>query len=283
MSKGKRESIFNPSVSNINVGHMQNGKNPDSVPARERIRATNELPLKFRGTLITEYTDTQSIGSMVNDAFKDIFEDYYGCIISADPNSGIGRNVKVDLYFTPMNTSIGDDDTRAFVSVDAPTNNTTDRLMALVNKNIYTERKDHVFDLTSYASEILFDFLPDTLTRGGMFGKQKVDWARPETYRPLITETTDPTETGARAMCCIDSIDIVKVLGFIYGTKDPEDESSAWYNVALDRPASNNPNVLGANWIVTVTRMTKDQYLKAMPKLGQNPMMGRLPINTIGR
>lgn len=281
MSKNKkRESFFAPSHQAVNYGNT--AKKESVQDDAERIKITNDAPDTFTGAYVTDFMETKEIGAKINKIFNDVFEDYHGCIVTADPNNA-SRHLKIDMFFIPQRESHSKQDSRAFVPVGSTIDTTGDnRIMSMVKKNMMSSNKrNDAFELTSYASEVLFDFVPDNLTRHNIGGK-KIDWKNPDTYRNYITETPEIVNGQNVIFCSIDCIDIVKVLAFIYGEKDPENKSDVYYNVVLDRPATQMGfnGVLGANWIVTVTKMTKKQFESTMPKLGQNAVMGRLPINT---
>lgn len=250
---------------------------------KNKYRAKNDEPEKFIGSFMTSYMTTKELETKVNSVMSAIFEDYYGCIISANTHNA-GRAVNVDLFFKPKRESTLDTDSRAFIDVKSKnTDPNESRMLNLVRQNTVSARRATSFELTDYAAQILWDFLPDNITKGNcIVNGKKIDWRDPSSFTraEIITETTDHNNYGTPLIYYgVNSIDIIKLLGFIYGTRSKEDNTRIMYDVNVARPASNVPNVLGANWVVTITQMTDVQYTTTMQKLGENPNMGRLPIN----
>lgn len=277
MSKNKKRQSY------FDGGQMYNNirtNTQSDTDSKDRARAVSENPLEFAGTFLTAYMTTRELEQKINVVLSDVFEDYYGCIISVNPNNAKGA-VNVDLFFSPKSESTWEYDSRAFLSVkDKNTVPGENGIASLIRQNTLSAKRASSFELTDYGAQILWDFLPNYLTRGS-FGK-KIDWRYPATYAKadLVSEVVDQSPIGTPLIYYgVNSIDIIKLLGFIYGVKDTKDDSAVMYDVNIGRPISNVPNAVGANWLLIITRMTRKQYNATMPKLGQNPNIGRLPIN----
>ena len=283
MKSNKRRSIFDSTERfTSNVDKTVNGKEQG-----DRIFAKNDNPEDFDGTFSTAYMQTTELERKINSVMSTLFEDYHGCIISVvSQNAYVNKSLKVDLFFRPRRATAEDEDTRAFISVEDKITNPNDGdILNAVRRNTAMAKNAASFELTEYAANILWDFMPDALTKGGGYlTSKRIDWRDPSSYAraDLISEVVDGGSMGSQLIySCITGIDIIKILGFIYGVKDPSSKSGILYNVTVDRPATNLPTALGASWIITVTKMTWDAYNKIMPKLGINPTRGTLPINTM--
>lgn len=281
MSK-KRESFFNASE-RVNTTPWPRD-NDNSKKEEDREFARNEHPEDFDGTFSTAYMQTVELERKVNAVMSGLFEDYHGCILSVIPGAYGTNSIKVDLFFVPKRESVNEnDDRRAFVTTEEKFNNPSNsNIINAIARNTMAAKKASAFELTNYAAEILWDFLPDDLTRKNGPGR-KVDWRNPSSYRraDLISETVDNAGMGTQVIySTVTGLDIIKLLAFIYGVKDPTSKSGILYNVTVDRPLSNIPTALGSNWLVTVTKMTWNDFHKAMNKLGINASRGSLPINT---
>lgn len=275
--KGKRQSVFNQTnrFSSITTDRDDNTKKDD---AREY--ATNDNPESFDGSFLTAYMQTSELERKINSVMGTLFEDYHGCIISVVQNNY--NDIRVDLFFRPRrNSNDVDNDTRAFVSVDEVHINPNDSaILNAVRKNTAAVKRSSNFSLTDYASQILYDFLPNSLTEKSRIGGRTVDWKNPNSYQKanIVSELVDGSSQMIYA--CVTGLDIVKLVAFIYGEKDQASKSGNIYNVTPSRPASDLPSVLGSNWIISITKMTWADYGKIMKKLGVNPTRGTLPINT---
>ena len=281
MSK-KRESFFNASE-RVNTTPWPRD-NDNSKKEEDREFARNEHPEDFDGTFSTAYMQTVELERKVNAVMSGLFEDYHGCILSVIPGAYGTNSIKVDLFFVPKRECVNEnDDRRAFVTTEEKFNNPSNsNIINAIARNTMAAKKASAFELTNYAAEILWDFLPDDLTRKNGPGR-KVDWRNPASYRraDLISETVDNAGMGTQVIySTVTGLDIIKLLAFIYGVKDPTSKSGILYNVTVDRPLSNIPTALGSNWLVTVTKMTWSDFHKAMNKLGINASRGSLPINT---
>lgn len=279
MKGSKRQSIFN---SNERFDRIP-GK-PDDNNNEDKITATNDSPESFNGSYLTAYMQTAELERKINGMMSEIFEDYHGCILTVNQNNYANRDIRVDLFFRPRRASVDEkNDTRAFVSTEESVINPNDgAIINAVRRNTATAKRSTAFALTDYAAQILYDFLPDGIKTGRGYGTT-VDWRNPVSYAKanLISEAVDSGQLGSQLIySCITGLDIVKLIGFIYGEKDPDSKSGNIYNITVSRPATDMPSVLGSNWIVSISKMTWADYDKIMQKLGMTPSRGNLPINT---
>ena len=282
MKSNKRRSIFDSTEKYVrDVDNSTSGKDHG-----DREFATNDNPEVFDGTFSTAYMQTTELERKINSIMSTLFEEYHGCILSVVQNAYANKSLKVDLFFRPRRASAEDNDRRAFISTEDKLTNPNDGdIINAVRRNTAAAKRAANFELTDYAAQLLWDFMPDALTKGnGYLTSKRIDWRDPSSYvrADLVSEVVDGGSMGSQIVySCITGLDIIKLIGFIYGVKDPSSKSGILYNVTVDRPATNLPTALGASWIITVTKMTWDAYNKIMPKLGINPTRGTLPINTL--
>ncbi len=245
---------------------------------RDWAHAENESPEKFEGAYITGFTTTIKLEKSINRAFRMLFSDYYGCVLTPDP-SNTKHPLRVDLYFQPRHKESYKEDElkrRAFVQTEESIANPNDsRLQEMVRANTLSYReRSRRFSMTEYASEIIFDFISDDIK-----SNTRINPFNPETYSDRVNETQNNVNGQNIIICSVDGIDIEKLLGFIYG--DTENKSKIYYKVMIQKPYSiNSVAGVASNWVVSITKMTRAQYVNAMNEIGAEPSYGSIRINT---
>lgn len=246
---------------------------------RDWAHAENENPEEFKGAYSTGFTTTIKLEKSINRAFRMLFSDYHGCVITPDP-SNVKHPLRIDLYFQPRRkesyTSENELDRRAFVQGEESAANPSDsRLQEMVRATTLSNReRGKRFAMTSYASEVLFDFVMDEIKNN-----TRINPFHPESYGDHVTETLNTVNGQNIIVCAIDCLDMAKLLGFIYG--ESENKSKIYYNITIQKPYSiNSVAGVASNWVVSITKMTRAQYVDAMNEIGAEPSYGSIRINT---
>lgn len=241
--------------------------------------AENTSPEKFDGTFESGYYTTIELEKKINKAFHLLFSDYYGCAITPDPANQVNP-VKVSLYFQPKireSYTKDEQDIRAFVQnqekIADPNMSALQNLVRVTSMSDQQRNKE--FALTSYAAEILYDFIQYGVKKNS---HPTISPFSPESYNSYISETVNMINYQNVKVCAIECLDINAIIGLIYGSK--KDNSKYFYTTSLQRPLSGNavPGI-PANWLINITRMTFDQFKTTMAKTGTPSVFGSIRIN----
>lgn len=262
-----RKSHF--SRANLNAKQVTKAVEGESVKKRH---INNEEPLEFPRSTESGFLTTHELADDINKVMENLFQDYYGAIVSVIPTQ-TGSALRVDLYFKPTVNESTDDSIKAFVSLQSAVQQ-GGTLLDRVRSTNRAAVADRHFELTAEAAEYLYDFLHEDV-------QKQIDWARPETFAPICTETVEQQQFGSVIYCSLN-VDIYKLLGFLYGNKENNQKrgSKLTYNIVPVRPANGtiDPTIIGANWILQLSVMSYEAWEKIMNKVGINFNQGRTPI-----
>lgn len=238
---------------------------------KKLLHIVNNTPLELVSTVKKSLTTTTELAMQVNEVFKPLFSDWHGCEIVPDNNG----NLLVNFIFKAINT--GKEDTRAFLPInhiqEKSSNKTLDRINAI---NLMNSSKNRTMELTSYGAEMIYDVMVNSL-------KKSVNPANIPSMYKIIGEVAENVGYGGMVQniyCTATGIDIFKVLGVVFGTKDKDNGSRIVYNARAIRPVAANVAGVRANYIVEIERMTMDDYNAAMMKMGMFPMPGAITAVT---
>lgn len=242
----------------------------ENVDEKKLLHIVNNTPLAFDATVEKVLTTTTELSMQVNEVFKPLFSDWYGCEIGPDSNG----NLIVNFIFKAVNS--GDDSTRAFLPIDKvrekTSNKTLDRILSI---NLMNSSKSHTMEITSYGAEMMYDVMLNAL-------KKNIKPDNVATMRNYIGEVSESVGYGGAIQniyCTVTGIDIYKILGIVFGTKDSTG-SQIVYNAKAIRPVAAGMVVAKANYIVEVEKMTMSKYNTAMTKMGMYPMPGAITAVT---
>lgn len=261
----KRQSPFNGHTTTRNANYTED----DSK--RRRIR--NATPEKFPETVSTGYTTMNKLEKAINRIMSVAFEDWYGSKVFVDQN----QQIQVEFYFRPTPVATEEDvanSKRAFVPIELNVNQGANALENKINYIDAAARRNSNFKMTPYAAEVLYSYLFSYITG--------VNWKKPDTYRDrnLVAEVCDQQSFNYGQMpvtyCRVAGIDIFKVIRTIYGDKDENGKRYA-YSINPIRPyttyytfdGQQNTNP-ASNWLITIMRMTEEQFKETMDGLGMS-------------
>lgn len=259
--------------------YAQNNQDYTKGGKKDWLHAKNDSPKKLETTFETAYMSTSELEKIINRAFTMIFSDYHGCVVTPEGvTPGRNSNVKVDLYFQPKNPGMYSEEEaerRAFVTIDGIGANgrmTTDDLVMTTTAGFRQNNKN--FMLTSYASEILYDFL-------NVSDKKNINPFRPASYGDHVTEAPNIINNNRVIVCNIDCVDINKILEFVYGSKT-ESGSKIYYLVTAISPITTGvvPAGTPANWLISIAQMSAEQLSEITKLVGVPNYSGSIRINT---
>lgn len=245
MQNKKLPSIFDGRTSmydNFTGGKEQKTK-------REFLKIVNNEPLDFEEIIDTSYSSTTKLSMQINEIFKPLFSDWYGCDIIPDPESG---SFIVSFIFKAVAT--GDDENRAFLPItnkkQKTSNSTLDRILQInrINSSAQTN-----MEITPYGMELIYDLIYDNL-------KKNINPEKPSTYKNIVAETVENTGIGMYSgqtqniYNTVVGIDIKKVLAILFGNKTKDGKDYYAYNIFAINIAPNNFNTNRVNYILEIQR-----------------------------
>jgi len=257
------------SIFNKNRGYVGNqNSSATAVEEKERKRAKNKEPLYFEGTFDTKYVSSRELARDINTVFEGLFSDFYGSLIRVVPSPNGGNTLDLELYFRPSTDESTEGTFKAFETAASQFKTGGPQIKNLIHQATLAGRNEKTFVLTSIASELLYDFMHDD-------AKKQIKWDNPSSYDKFISIIEDKPNvmvggTGTLYMCI--KVEILQVLKFVYGEK--QGKSGIIYAATPITPvrtaAYPMQNMAGCNWILSITKMTWDQYHKIMNELGVN-------------
>lgn len=251
-----------------NMTNQQPNNNGAGNAKREHLVAVNDNPIPFKGVIKTAFTSTTELAHQVNKFMGTIFDDYYGSNIFVDQTG----NLSMSLIFKPVQAIGGKEDHRAFAPIteqQVKSENTIVNTMFAVNA---MQKRNSNFGLTQYASELLYDMIAPAIANG-----KRIDPFNPNTYKQIIAETVDNTPMGGSIIyCSVDCIDLVRVLGKLYGVKDVTDNSQMLYQIVPLRPLNYSTAGQATNWLLAIYNMSRASFENTITKLGAVPNTGSI-------
>ena len=249
---------------------QQNGNNGKGAPKKEHLRAENQNPLPFNGTIKTEFMTSNELAKHINAFMDTIFDDWYGCVVTVNNNGGLD----VSFSFRPSTQAKGEQDRRAFIPITEAKNNGGNTIMDTVFAVNALQKRNRNFVMSDYASEILYDMVIPAVT-----GPKGIDPFNPKSYNGISQEIIMNSATGGVIYCTVDCISIDRMLGKLYGSKDSDSKSQIMYMASPVRPLSTGnvaaPNSL-TDWMLNINAMTRSKYEETLGKLGMIPNNGEL-------
>ena len=239
------------------------------------LRVVNDNPLQFQTTVEKCLTTTTEMAMQINEIFKPIFSDWYGCEVVPNVNGGI----EVKFIFKAINN--GDKETRAFLPInqsqEKTDNQVLDRIYAINAANM---SKNHTLEITSYGAEVIYDVMINEF-------KKKINPHKKETMRKYYSETSETVGYAGNVQniyCTVIGIDIYKVLGVVFGNKS-ENGDQIVYKATPIRPVTPGLNPMGLaianqNYVVDIEKMEMKKFNSAMLKIGMMPMSGAIAAVT---
>lgn len=239
------------------------------------LHIVNDNPLEFQTTVEKSLTTTTEMAMQINEIFRPIFSDWYGCEVIPNVNG----SVEVRFIFKAI--SNGDDEKRAFLPInrsrEKTDNQVLDRIYAINAANM---SKHHTLEITSYGAEVIYDVMINEF-------KKKVNPQKRETMRNYYSEVAENVgymSTVQNIYCTVNGIDIYKLLGIVFGSKTSGGEQIV-YKVTPIRPVTPGINPMGIaianqNYIVEIEKMTMKRFNEAMLKMGMMPMSGAISAVT---
>lgn len=245
--------------------YFQRGGENDILKRAEKAQENKEQlhivvaeTMEFVDTISSTLTTTTDLAIKINTVFNQVFADYHGCNIGID-NTG---RVVMNLVFRAINPDPGDERTVAFKPIEL--NNDTDpnkkvsRLISTIN---LTNSNSNRMRLTQDGCELLYGILEPGI-------KNNMKNIVPESFNKIVGETV--ARTGyigqENIFCTVNCIDVIKVLGILYGSRDVK-EGSIVYAIYPKRPVDNQ-QVPNPNFIIEIQRMTQARYNAFMANIG---------------
>lgn len=264
----RMESIFDGRTEDI---YSRAEEATQETGNKKPLHIVNNTPLEFAATTSTALSTTTELAMQINEVFKPLFSDWHGCDVLVDE---AGRLV-VNFVFRAV-TGV-DDAKRAFLPInqtlDKSQNKTMNRIVQINALNNASSRR---LEMTKYGAEMIYD----VLNRAARQGRNPFD---PKSFLKLtgeIYENAGYNNSIQNIYCTVMGIDINKILGLLFGTKD-EKEGQIIYGLTPKRPvvAGQMPGAR-TNFIVEIQKMTMRKFNEAMTRLGAVPMPGAITAIT---
>ena len=209
----------------------------------------NEL-LKFDDTIQSNLTTTFDLAKTISELFAAIWGDFEGCLVA--PNH-LGQ-LNATLYFSNK----GNGQVEPLIGATGRGVNVQSRIM-----NYNLRNKNRTFKFSDEVYEILADLIPT-----GM--KKQINW------NALTSEISEQTYTGNNIYMTVTGIDVNKILGILYGTKDKG--SHIEYNIQLIRPLNQSATPTGTNYMIIIQRLNNEMVEGIAKIMGIMPSSGQIQM-----
>jgi hypothetical protein len=203
----------------------------------KKFRFENDNPVKFPESIKLAHLRTDEITSMINDIFRDVFPDYWGCNLTNDPLNYVPQ---VTLAFRHRD-DISADSIQATCNLTEETKKDGhNSIIAGINFLSNTQFNQKIYDLSKAGKELLEDFMipesksnftisnntliANTTKSNTSNNNSKINWDN---------HTCQIDDQIAGKLLCVRHISLDKIVSFIYGEKI--NGESIQYRVTLER------------------------------------------------
>ena len=228
-------------------------------------------PIDFPALYSTAYFDTQSLCKLINNLFKDLFQDYYGSRIEIVQN----RSLMCSIFFS---------DNSSFQTNEAPyraiepilqkdkIKSGEDKINAF--NHVTSHGRQNNYQLTEQGKQLLSRVINNSFVNN-MNGK--IDWKKVTAEGSFQTNAGMYGSTKSYFQVMID---LVKILKAAYGSIT--DDGGRWqYSIDIGNPINpaqvGNGNTLANKWQIFVTRVNSNDVNKIAEEYGYT-----IDINNIG-
>ena len=255
----RKPSLFDDDQTPVRKDQQNNEKRTG-----DHLRICNDEPEEFPATTKNMWISTVNLAKKINSLMKPIFEDYYGSLLQNEN----GR-ITCTLFFKPSSSPYEKDSKRAFAPIGVT--NKQDSAKAKIDAINQLSNRTRNFAITEYASELLSDL---------MMKNCKVDPFNPATYKNYTSEYNSRNMMGQCIYCVVAGIDLMKLLGVIYGFKDKKTKTRNLFQVIPQRPVGSTDKTQAtpnANWLCLITLLSEAELNNILQSSGLLPMYGDIP------
>lgn len=272
---GCGESVYNK------ADHFEK-ENPN-----ERLKIFNEKPIKLQPTGFKTLSTTTELSYQINETFKPMFSDWYGCEVT--PVEGVGPNGRGGIMINfVFKAAAGSDDRRVFVPIadakEKTSNSLADKMMAM---NYMNRTKNKNMQLTPYGAEMLYDlFTPHLRARNN--NNNGVSIKRPESFNQYIAETHEQVQNGfglpyaSTIYCTVGGLSVDRILDIVFGDKAEDGDKYIRAVIPMYPVGGVQPGMpsLKGNWVIDIETLKYNKYNEDLAKAGRLPMNGAISAIT---